>query len=89
MVKSILRVGILLVVLCVADGRSTASEDSRCSCTFKLPASDCGPSPGEDQLLKSSVIALQAQFNLMASKLTDENEKLRQEIATIKAGKTE
>ena len=89
MVKSILRVSVLLVLLCVADGKSTTSEDSHCSCTFKLPASDCSQTPGEDQLLKSSVIALQAQFKLLASKLTDENEKLRQEIATIKAGKTE
>ena len=89
MVKSILRVGILLVVLCVADGQRTTPEDSHCSYTFNVPASECSHTPNEDRLLKSSVIALQAQFRLLASKLTDENEKLREKIATIEAGKTE
>ncbi|KAI0226053.1 hypothetical protein LSAT2_023251 [Lamellibrachia satsuma] len=68
------------------DERSTPSEDSRCSYTFKLPASECSRTPAEDKLLKSSVIALQAQFKLLASKLTEEDEKLRQKIATIEAG---
>ena len=95
MVNSSLRVGILLVVLCVADGQSTTSENSHCSYIFKVPASDCNQKPGEDQFLKSSVMALQAQFKLLAGKqnedirkLTDENERLRQEITTIKAGNT-
>ena len=85
MVNSIQRVVGRLV--CVSDGQSTMSEDSHCSYTFNVPASDCSHTPREDRLLKSSVIALQAQVRLLASKLTDENEKLRQEIATIKAGK--
>ena len=87
--KSILRVGILLVVLCVADGQITTSEDSHCSYTFNVPASECSYTPTEDRLLKSSVTDLQAQVRLLASKLTDENEKLREKIATIEAGKTE
>ena len=88
MVTSILRVGILLVVLCVADGQRTMPDDSHCSYIFNVPASDCSYTPREDRLLRSSVIALQAHVRLLASKLTDENDKLRQEIATIKAGRT-
>ena len=89
MVKSILHVGILLVVLCVADGQSTASEDSHCSYMFKVPAGDCSQTPGEDQLMKSMLIALQTQVKLLdrrQEELTEENVKLRQEISTIKAG---
>ena len=89
MLKSILRLGILLVVLCVADGQRATSEDSHCSCTFNVSASECSYTPTEERLLKSSVTDLQAQVRLLASKLTDETEKLQQEIATIKAGKTE
>ena len=89
MVKSVLRVGIFLVVLCVADGQRVMPEDSHCSYTFNVPTSECSYTPREDRLLKSSMTDLQAQVRLLASKLTDETEKLRQEIATIKAGKTE
>ena len=81
MAKLILHVGILLVVLCVADGQRTTSEDSHCSYTFKVPAGDCGPSPGEDQLLKSSVIALQAQVKFLAGKQNEDTARLREEIA--------
>ena len=100
--KSIMHVGIMLVVLCVTDGRSTMSENSPCLYTFKVPAGDCSQTPGEDQLLKSSVIALQAQVKLQAEQLKDvvklvndvnevraENVKLREKIATIETGKTE
>ena len=69
MAKSIIHVGILLVVLCVADGQSTTSEDSHCSYSFKVPAGDCSQTPREDQLLKSSVMALQAQVRLQAEQL--------------------
>ena len=79
MAKLILHVGILLGVLCVADGQSTTSED--CSYTFKVPAGDCGPSPGEDQLLKSSVIALQAQVKFLAGKQNEDTARLREENA--------
>ena len=79
-------VGILLVFLCVADGQSTTSEHSHCSYTFEVPVGDCSQTPGDDQLLESSVISLQAQDRLLASQLTDESETLRQEIATIRAG---
>ena len=53
MVKSILRVGILLVVLCVADGQRVMPEDSHCSYTFNVPTSECSYTPREDRLLKS------------------------------------
>lgn len=68
-------VSVLLIVLCVTDGQSTTSDDSHCSYTFKVPAADCSQTSGEDQVLKSSVIGLQAQIKL-----------LTKEIATIKAG---
>ena len=69
-----LYVSVLLVVLCVLGGQSATSDDSHCSYTFKVPAAD-GSQTWEDQLLKSSVIGLQAQVKL-----------LTKEIATMKAG---
>ena len=69
--KSTIHVGIMLVVLCVTDGWSTISESSPCLYTFKVPAGDCSQTPGEDQLLKSSVIALQGQVKLQAEQLKD------------------
>ncbi|KAI0231014.1 hypothetical protein LSAT2_018618 [Lamellibrachia satsuma] len=82
MASSILLVSVLLVVACVADGQSTTSQNSHCSYTFRVPEGDCGKTPADDQLLKNSVVALQAQMKLLA----DDNVKLRQEIATIKTG---
>ena len=75
MASSILLVSVLLVVVCVADGQSTTSQDSHCSYTFKVPEGDCGKTPADDLLLKNSVVALQAQIKLLS-----------QEIATIKTG---
>ena len=75
MASSILLVNVLLVVVCVADGQSTTSQDSHCSYTFRVPEGDCGKTPADDQLLKNSVVALQAQIKLLS-----------QEIATIKTG---
>ena len=89
MAKSIIYIGIVLVVLSVADGQSTTSEDSHCSYMFKVPASECSQTTGEDQLMKGLMIALQTQVKLLYSRqeeLTDENVKLRQKI---EAGKTE
>ena len=56
---------------------------------FKVPAGDCSQTPGEDQLMKSMLIALQSQVNVLnrrQDELTHENVQLRQEIANIKAG---
>ena len=64
MAKSIPYVGILLFVLFVVDGQSATSEESHCSYTFNVKTGDCSQTPGEDQLLKSSVMALQAQVRL-------------------------
>ena len=69
MAQTVLHVGLLLVVLCVADCESATPEDSHCSYTFIVPAGDCRQTPGEDQLLKSSLIALQAQVKLLAWQL--------------------
>ena len=69
MAESIPYVGILLVVLFVVDGQSATSEDSHCSYTFKVKAGDCSQTPGEDQLLKSSVMALLAQVRLQTEQL--------------------
>ena len=92
MAKSTLYIGILLVVVGVADGQSSTSEDSHCSYTFKVPACDCSQTPREDQLIQSLMIALQTQVKLLdwrQETLTDENIKLRHKIAAIEAGKTE
>ena len=67
-------VSVLLVALCVPGGKCTTSDDSHCTYSFKVPAADCSQTC-EDQVLKSSVIGLQAQIKL-----------LTKEIATIKAG---
>ena len=66
---------VLLIVLCVTDGQSTTSDEYHCSYTFKVPTADCSQTSGEDQVLKSAVVGLQAQIKL-----------LTKEIATIKAG---
>ena len=72
----------------LTDGQST-SADRRCVYTFNVPENDCAQTPGpsvDDQIWKSSVIALQTQFKLMVKemrvmgehidKLTSDNEKL-------------
>ena len=72
MAKSIVHVSVLMVVLCVSDGQSTTTEDSHCSYTFKVPAGDCGQTPGEDQFMKSSVIALRDQVKFLAGKQNED-----------------
>ena len=93
MATSILRICLLLTALWVTDGQRTTAEDSHCSYTFKVPATECGPNPVDDQFMKSSMIALQTQMKLLAAKhtedirkLTEENDKLREKI---EAGKTD
>ena len=86
--RSVLLFCLLLAVMYLTDGQST-SADGRCVYTFNVPENDCAQTPGpsvDDQLLKSSVIALQTQFKLMVKemrvmgehidKLTSDNEKL-------------
>ena len=53
----------------MVDGQSATSEDSHCSYTFKVKAGECSQTPGEDQLLKSSAMALQAQVRLQTELL--------------------
>ena len=88
MERSVLLFCLLLAVMYLTNGQST-SADRRCVYTFNVPENDCAQTPGpsvDDQLLKSSVIALQTQFKLMVKemrvmgehidKLTNDNEKL-------------
>ena len=82
MVTSMLRASVLLVILCVAKGQSTTS-DSHCSYTFKVPTAECSQAPVKVELLENSIVALQEQMKLLAS----DNKKLREELATIKAGR--
>ena len=74
MARSIIHAYILVSVIYVTAGQST-SADPHCVYMFKVPTSDCGQTPGpsvDDQLLKSSVIALQAQVK----QLTSDNKQL-------------
>ncbi|KAK2172589.1 hypothetical protein NP493_941g02039 [Ridgeia piscesae] len=82
MVTSMLRASVLLVILCVAKGQSTTS-DSHCSYTFKVPTAECSQAPVKVELLENSIVALQEQMKHLAS----DNKKLREELATIKAGR--
>ena len=74
----------------LTDGQSTSAE-RRCVYTFNVPENDCAQTPGpsvDEQLLKSSVIALQTQFKLMVKemrvmgehidKLTSDNKALQE-----------
>ena len=81
MVTSMLRASVLLVILCVAKGQSTTS-DTHCSHTFKVPTAECSQAPAKVELLENSIVALQEQVTLLAS----DNKKLREELATVKAG---
>ena len=96
----ILSLSLLLSVVCVTHGRSTTGYNSGCVYSFKVPTSDCAqtPSPSvDDQIWKSSVIALQTQFKQMANELRDvraHNVKLSNDmgvletkLATVTAGK--
>ena len=77
---AILRFCLLLVVLCVKGGQGKTSGDSFCTYTFKVPATECGPSTIDDRFMKSSMIALQSQMTQMKKdirKLTEENQTLR------------
>ncbi|KAI0239761.1 hypothetical protein LSAT2_009483 [Lamellibrachia satsuma] len=80
----------------LTDGHST-SADRRCVYMFNVPESDCDQTPGpsvDDQLLKSHVIALQAQLKLMASdmrvmqehieKLDSDNKQLVNDVNNLK-----
>ena len=92
MVKATLYISILLFVLREADGQSTTEPNSRCTYTFSVPGSDCGQRDNDDQLLKSSVVTLQAQVRQLIGMLNDVSDnyaKLQQEIGSIKEGEEE
>ena len=75
-------------VIHVTAGQST-SADPRCVYTFNVPTSDCGQTPGpsvDDPLLKSLVIALQAQVKQLASdnkQLASDNKQLASDVKQL------
>ena len=89
MARLVLRTCLLLTVIHLTDGQST-SADPRCVYTFNVPPSDCGQAPGpsvDDQLLKSHVIALQAQVKQMANDMKvmrEQNDKLASDVEKLK-----
>ncbi|KAK2180769.1 hypothetical protein NP493_428g02035 [Ridgeia piscesae] len=89
MVNVILSLSLLLSVVYVTHGQSTAGDNSGCVYSFKVPTSDCAQTPSssvDDQLLKSSVIALQTQFKQMANELRDvraHNVKLSNDVGVL------
>ena len=88
MARWIIHECILVSVIYVTAGQST-SADPRCVYTFNVPTSDCGQTPGpsvDDQLLKSSVIALQAQVKQLASdnkQLASDNMQLASDVKQL------
>ena len=88
MARAIVHACILVSVIYVTAGHST-SVDPRCVYTFNVPTSDCGQTPGpsvDDQLLKSSVIALQAQVKQLASdnkQLASDNKQLASDVKQL------
>ena len=82
MVNVILTLSLLTSVLCTTRGQSTAGDNSDCVYSFRVPKSDCGQTPGpsvDDQIWKSSVIALQAQVSQLVTgnrQLTNDNKQL-------------
>ena len=86
MARLVLQVSLLLTVIKMTDGQST-SADPRCVCTVNVPTSGCGQTQGpsvDDQLLKSHVIALQAQIKQLASDV----ENLKKERSNCNTGRT-
>ena len=89
MVNFILSVSLLLSVVCVIHGQSTAGDNSGCVYSFKVPTSDCAQIPGpsvDDQIWKSSVIALQEQVRQLTSDmrvLREHNNKLVSDVGNL------
>ena len=88
MVNIILSLSLLLSIVCVTHGQSTAG-DSGCVYSFKVPTSGCAqtPSPSvDDQIWKSSVIALQEQVRQLTSDmrvLREHNNKLVSDVGNL------
>ncbi|KAK2153185.1 hypothetical protein NP493_2341g00002 [Ridgeia piscesae] len=86
MVNVILSLSLVLSVVCVTHGQSTAGDNSGCVYSFKVPTSDCAQTPGpsvDDQIWKSSVIALQEQVRQLTSDmrvLREHNNKLVSDV---------
>ena len=72
MVNVVLSLCLLLPVVCVTHGQSTAGDNSGCVYSFKVPTSDCAQTPGprvDDQILRNSVLALQEQVKQLVSEV--------------------
>ena len=86
MARLVLYVSLLLIIIHMTEGQST-SADPRCVCTVNVPTSGCGQTQGpsvEDQLLKSHVIALEAQIKQLVSDV----ENLKKERPNSNTGRT-
>ena len=46
---------------------------------LKLPAAECGRTPVDDQFMKSSMVALQTQMNMVAKKQTEDIRRLTED----------
>lgn len=90
MKKSTVFVITLLAILTAAFGQTTTSTDSRCTYMFNVPASECSQTSGssvDDQLLKSSVVGIQAQIKSLVNELKDvraKNDKMTNELRDIR-----
>ena len=87
MVNVILSLSLLLSVVCVTHGQSTAGDNSGCVYSFKVPTSDCAQtaSPSvDDQILRNSVLALQEQVKQLVSEVKN----LKKEGAASPTGRS-
>ena len=87
MVNAILSLSLLLSVVCVTHGQSTAGDNSGCVYSFKVPTSDCAQTPGpsvDDQILRNSVLALQEQVKQLVTEVRN----LKKEGAASPTGRS-
>ena len=87
MVDVSLSLSLLLSVVCVTHGQSTAGDNSGCVYSFKVPTSDCAqtPSPSvDDQILRNSVLALQEQVKQLVTEVRN----LKKEGAASPTGRS-
>ena len=89
MVNVILSLSLLLPVVFITHGQSTAGDNSGCVYSFKVRTSDCAQTPGpsvDDQIWKSSVIALQEQVRQLTSDMRvmrEHNNKLVSDVGSL------
>ena len=87
MVNVILSLSLLLSVVCVTHGQSTAGDNAGCVYSFQVPTSDCAQTPGpsvDDQILRNTVLALQEQVKQLVSEVRN----LKKEGAASATGRS-